>query len=82
MYDIQHCFICRHSDSTVPEDVGIEPRTVATTTLAVRRSNQTTRLDLVHIRLDIIHKRLDLIHTRQDLIHIHPLIILHFQNRS
>jgi hypothetical protein len=25
---IQHCFICRLSDSTVPTDAGIEPRTV------------------------------------------------------
>jgi hypothetical protein len=24
MYDIQHCFICRPSDSTVPEDAVIE----------------------------------------------------------
>jgi hypothetical protein len=38
-YDIQHCFICRPSDSTVPTDAGIEPRTVATGALAVRRSN-------------------------------------------
>jgi hypothetical protein len=33
MYVIQHCFICRSSDSTVPEDAGIESnpcRTVAT----------------------------------------------------
>jgi hypothetical protein len=30
MYVIQHCFICRPSDSTVSEDAGIEPRTVAT----------------------------------------------------
>jgi hypothetical protein len=30
-YVIQHCFICRLSDSTVSEDAGIdEPRTVAT----------------------------------------------------
>ncbi len=36
---IQHCFICRHSDSTVPTDAGIESRTVATGALAVRRSN-------------------------------------------
>jgi hypothetical protein len=36
---IQHCFICRPSDSTVPTDAGIEPRTVATGALAVRRSN-------------------------------------------
>jgi hypothetical protein len=47
MYDIQHCFICRPSDSTVSEDAGIEPRLVATTALAVRRSN-TTWLDLIH----------------------------------
>jgi hypothetical protein len=26
-YFIQHCFICRASDSTVPEDAGIEPHT-------------------------------------------------------
>ncbi len=26
---IQHCFICRPSDSTVSKDAGIEPRTVA-----------------------------------------------------
>jgi hypothetical protein len=25
MYDIQHCFICRPSGSTVSEDAGIEP---------------------------------------------------------
>jgi hypothetical protein len=38
-YNIQHCFICRPSDSTVPTDAGIEPRTIATGALAVRRSN-------------------------------------------
>ncbi len=38
-YYIQHCFICRPSDSTVPTDAGIEPRTVATGALAVRRSS-------------------------------------------
>jgi hypothetical protein len=41
MYDIQHCFICR--PSTVSEDAGIEPRTVATTALAVRRFNHSVR---------------------------------------
>jgi hypothetical protein len=41
-YCIQHCFICRPSDSTVPTDAGIEPRTVATSALAVRRSNALT----------------------------------------
>jgi hypothetical protein len=39
MYCIQHCFICRPSDSTVSEDAEIEPKTVATSALAVRRSN-------------------------------------------
>jgi hypothetical protein len=29
-YYIQHCFICRPTDSTVPTDAGIEPGTVAT----------------------------------------------------
>ena len=38
-YFIQHCFICRPSDSTVPVNAGSEPRTVATMALAVRRSN-------------------------------------------
>jgi hypothetical protein len=38
-YCIQHGFICRPSDSTMPTDAGIEPRTVATGALAVRRSN-------------------------------------------
>jgi hypothetical protein len=32
-----YCFICRPSDSTVPTDAGIEPRTVATGALAARR---------------------------------------------
>ncbi len=39
LYYIQHCFICRPSDSTVPTDAGIEPRTVATGALTVRHSN-------------------------------------------
>ncbi len=43
MYCIQHCFICRPSDSTVSEDAGVEPRTVATSALEVRRSNHSAR---------------------------------------
>jgi hypothetical protein len=35
LYAIQHCFICRPSDSTVSEDAGIEPAL-------------TARLDLIH----------------------------------
>jgi hypothetical protein len=42
MYAIQHCFICRPSDSTVSVDAGIEPWTVATLALTA------TRLDLIH----------------------------------
>jgi hypothetical protein len=38
MFCIQHCFICRPSDSTVSEDAGIEPRTVTTSALALRHS--------------------------------------------
>ncbi len=38
MYFIQNCIIFRPSDSTVSEDAGIEPKTVATLTLVVRRS--------------------------------------------
>ncbi len=68
MYCFQHCFICLPSDSTVSEDAGIEPRTVATSALTVKRSTHT-RLDLIHTRLYLIHTRLDLIHTRLDLIH-------------
>jgi hypothetical protein len=49
-YFIQHCFICRPSDSTVPTDAGIEPRTAARVqcALTVRRSNHN-RLDLIRI---------------------------------
>jgi hypothetical protein len=64
---MQHCFICRSSNSTVLS----EDRThdcFATLAFAVRRSNPT-RLDLIHTRLDLIHTRLDLIHTGLDLIH-------------
>ena len=76
MYFIQHCFICRPSDSTVSEDAGIEPRTVATSALAVRRSSHSAtshphsatshlpfRLHLIHTRLHLIHFRLHLIHS-------------------
>ncbi len=42
-YIIQHCCICRHSDSTVSEEVEIEPRTVPTSELAVRRFSHWTR---------------------------------------
>ncbi len=47
-YYIQHFFICRPSDSTVPTDAGIEPRTVATGALTVRRSNHWARSHLLY----------------------------------
>ncbi len=74
MYFIQHCYICRPSDSTVSEDAGIEPRTVVTLALAVRHSNPSARshslprLDLILSRLDFILTRLDLILTRLHII--------------
>jgi hypothetical protein len=43
MYVIQQCFICRPSNSTVSEEAGIEPRSVATLALTATRSNHSTR---------------------------------------
>ncbi len=43
LYFMQHCFICRPSESTESEDAGIQPRTVATTALVVTRSNHSAR---------------------------------------
>ncbi len=43
MYIIQHCFIFLSSDSTVSEDTGIEPRTVATLALTARRCKPSAR---------------------------------------
>jgi hypothetical protein len=44
MYHIQHCFMCRPSDSTVSEDAGIKPGNVAILAVAVyRRSNHSAR---------------------------------------
>ncbi len=61
MYCIQHCFICRPSDSTASEDAGIEPRTVVTTALTVKRSNHS--LNLIHNSAKSHpHTRLNLIH--------------------
>jgi len=50
MHYIQHCFICRPSDSTVTEDAWIEPRTVATSALALTYA-LTIRLDLIPSKL-------------------------------
>ncbi len=40
---LQHCFIYLPSDSTVTEDAGIEPRTVATLALTARCTNHLAR---------------------------------------
>ncbi len=53
MVFFQHCLICRPLDSTVSEDAGIGPRTVATFALAVRRSNHLA-IDLIHILIVIL----------------------------
>ncbi len=80
----QHCFICRPSDFTVSEDAGIDPRTVATSVSAIRRSSHSATS---HPQSAISHPlnsasshpinsatshpitRLHLIHTRLHLIH-------------
>jgi hypothetical protein len=46
LFYIQHCIICRPSDSTVLLDAGIKPRTVATLALADSRCNHSP--DLVY----------------------------------
>jgi hypothetical protein len=43
LYVIQHCFICRPSDSTVSADAGIEPRTVATLAQKAKLSHHSAR---------------------------------------
>jgi hypothetical protein len=48
MYDIQHCFIRRPSDSIVSEDAGIEPRTVATTASLIYRLKSHPQYKHVH----------------------------------
>ncbi len=40
---IQHCFIFRHSDSTMSEDAWIEPRIVAMVALAISSNSLTWR---------------------------------------
>ncbi len=49
-YCIQNCFVCHPSESTVFEDAGIEPRTVASHGLS---DALTTQLDLIHSHLPI-----------------------------
>ncbi len=51
-YFNQHCFICSPKDCSVSEDAGIETRTVTTSALAVRRSNNSARSR--PLRLDLI----------------------------
>jgi hypothetical protein len=64
MFDIQHCFICRPSDSTVSEDAGIEPRIVATMAWTVMRSIHSARSHPL-IRRTMVHLEI----FNQDLLH-------------
>jgi hypothetical protein len=53
-YGIQHCVIGRPSDSILSEDIGIDPRTVAISALAVRRSIHSARshrTSLTHVKV-------------------------------
>jgi hypothetical protein len=76
IYVIQHCFISHPSDSTVSEDAGIEPRTIAALALAARRSNHSVRShprsdkisSIVYIFIHILYfGRLNATCDRQDL---------------
>jgi hypothetical protein len=49
MYVIQHCFICRPSDSTVLEEDGIEPSSVLLRLWHCHPDALLTRLDLIPI---------------------------------
>jgi hypothetical protein len=64
MYDIKHCFICRPLDLTVSEDAGIEPRTVVTTALTVRRSNHSARSHPLNIK-HLLSFDLDMCNTKR-----------------
>ncbi len=79
MYDTQHCFICRPSDSTVSEDAGIEPRTVATTALAVRRDNHSARS---HPHSARSHPHSVRSHPQSARSHPHSLDLIHNSARS
>jgi hypothetical protein len=54
-YFIQHCFICRTSDSTVSEDAWNQPRAVATLTLTLRPSNHTAK-SYAHGKISSTHQ--------------------------
>ncbi len=49
MFVIQHCFICRPSDSNVSKDAGIDHRTVEALALPSRRSNHSARSHPTHV---------------------------------
>ncbi len=68
LYWFQHCCICRPSDFTVSEYAGIEPRTVATSALTVRRSNHTARFH-AHVENQLSGTYW---HTRQQWVGQHP----------
>ncbi len=51
IYVIQHCFICRPSDSTVSEDAGIEPDALTTWLDLIHHLLTKVRNDLAHLTL-------------------------------
>ncbi len=58
--------MCRHSDSTVSEAVGLNLGLLQH--LHWQSDAQINRPDLIHSRPDLIHTRPDLIHSRPDLV--------------
>ncbi len=58
MYFIQHCFICRTSDSTVSQDARIEPWTVATLALVVCSGSASKNLSIFNPKNSVLRIRI------------------------
>jgi hypothetical protein len=54
MYDIQHCFICHPSDSTVSVDAGIVTQDSCDCGIGCQSDALTTRLDLIQFILALV----------------------------
>jgi hypothetical protein len=73
---IQHCSTCRPSDSTVSEDAGIEPRTLATSALAVKRSSHSA---ISHPQVGYISSTARLYHIRLSDYHYNFFLLLNYR---